>query len=180
MQQSINRGKSYCKNYDTRINSKTIRGLIHKQGFPQHEIDNKLRNNMSTWIFVANLKRFRAHDFIRDYGFIEYLQTNKVTEGDIVYLYITAPYSRVEYKMIVERANIPFNEAFDDRAYSNQPNGPWPPLESEKFVRLKAIKRIQNDDLKFNHLQEHGLYLTMQSNRKISGEVADFIEEYLI
>ena len=133
---------------------------------------------MSTWIFVANLKRFRVHDFIRDYGFIEYLQTNKVTEGDIVYLYITVPYSRVEYKMIVERANIPFNEAFDDRAYSNQPNGPWPPLESEKFVRLKAIKRIQNDDLKFKHLQEHGLYLTMQSNRKISGEVADYIEEY--
>ena len=133
---------------------------------------------MSTWIFVASLNRFKVHDFIRDYGFIEYLQTNKVTEGDTVYLYITAPYSHVEYKMIVERANIPFNEAFDDRAYSNSPNISWPPLESEKFVRLKAIKRIQTDDLNFKHLQEHGFHLTMQTNRKISGEVADYIEEY--
>jgi len=58
------------------------------------------------WIFIASLKQFRIHDFIRDFGFVEYLQKNKIQEGDIVYLYITAPYKRVEYKMVVERANV--------------------------------------------------------------------------
>ena len=37
-----------------------------------------------SWIFIASLKQFRIHDFIRDYGFVEYLQKNKVQVGDHV------------------------------------------------------------------------------------------------
>ena len=66
-----------------------------------------------SWIFIASLKQFRIHDFIRDYGFVEYLQKNKVQVGDTVYLYVTAPYKRVEYKMVVERTDISSHDAFD-------------------------------------------------------------------
>lgn len=63
---------------------------------------------MSNWIFRANPERFRIHDYLREYGHVEYLQREKVEEGDIIYLYITGKVKRVEYKMVVERANIPF------------------------------------------------------------------------
>ena len=59
---------------------------------------------MSTWIVRANPSRFRIHKFIREYGFVEFRQTMKFQEGDIVYLYITAPSKRVEYKMVVKWA----------------------------------------------------------------------------
>ena len=54
------------------------------------------------WIFIANLEHFRLHDFIRDYGFVEFLQKNKVQVGDTVYLYITAPYKTLVLPIYVE------------------------------------------------------------------------------
>lgn len=127
------------------------------------------------WIFIASLKQFRIHDFIRDFGFVEYLQKNKVQEGDIVYLYITAPYKRVEYKMVVERANISSHDAFDDRAYSLL-NKPTTLLESDKVVRLKYVDRVQTNDLSYQKLREHGFAMTMQTNRLLNEETANYIE----
>ncbi len=129
------------------------------------------------WIFIASLKQFSMHDFIRDYGFVEYLQKNKVQEGDIVYLYITAPYKRVEYKMVVERANISSHDAFDDRAYSLL-NKPTTLLESDKVVRLRYVDRVQTNDLSYQKLREHGFALTMQTNRLLNEETADYIESF--
>ena len=129
------------------------------------------------WIFIASLKQFRIHDFIRDYGFVEYLQKNKVQEGDIVYLYITAPYKRVEYKMVVERANISSHDAFDDRAYSLL-NKPTTLMDSDKVVRLKYIDRVQTNKLCYQKLREHGFNMTMQSNRLLNDETAEYIESF--
>lgn len=130
-----------------------------------------------SWIFTASLKRFRIHDFIRDYGFVEYLQKNKVQEGDIVYLYVTAPYKRVEYKMVVEKTDIPLHGAFDDRAYSLL-NKPTTLLKSDKAVRLKYVDRVQTDDLCYSKLREHGFKMTMQTNRRINEETAEYIEGF--
>ena len=130
-----------------------------------------------SWIFIASLKQFRIHDFIRDYGFVEYLQKNKVQVGDTVYLYVTAPYKRVEYKMVVERTNISSHDAFDDRSYSLL-SKPSFPLESEKVVRLKFVDRVQTDDLCYGKLREHGFNMTMQTNRRLNEETAEYIEEF--
>lgn len=130
-----------------------------------------------SWIFIANLKRFRIHDFIRDYGFIEYLKKNKVQDGDIVYLYVTAPYKRVEYKMIVENANVSSHEAFDHSAYSLLEK-PTTLLESDKVIHLKFIDRVQTDDLCYSKLREHGFNMTMQTNRRLNEETAEYIEEF--
>ncbi len=130
-----------------------------------------------SWIFIASLKQFRIHDFIRDYGFVEYLQKNKVQVGDTVYLYVTAPYKRVEYKMVVERTDISSHDAFDDRSYSLLKN-PSFPLESEKVVRLKYVDRVQTDDLCYSKLREHGFNMTMQTNRRLNEETAEYIEGF--
>lgn len=132
---------------------------------------------MQSWLFIANPYHFRIHDFIRDYGFVEYLQKNNVQVGDTVYLYITAPFKRVEYKMIVEKVNIASNEAFDDRAYSLL-NKPTTLLDSEKAVRLKYVDRVQCDDLSYSKLRQHGLKVSVQTNRRLNDEVSDYIENF--
>ena len=129
------------------------------------------------WIFVASLKQFRMHDFIRDYGFVEYRQKNKVQLGDIVYLYMTAPYKRVEYKMVVERMDISSHDAFDDRSYSII-NQPTILLETEKVVRLKLIDRVQTDELCYQKLREHGFNMSMQSNRLLNDVTAEYIDGF--
>ena len=135
-------------------------------------------NDMNKWLFRANTSRFRIHDFIRDYGFVEYLQTKNVQEGDIIYLYITAPYKRVEYKMIVERANIPLREAIDDSSYSLKKQ-PSTFVDSDVFVRFKTIAdRVENDELCYKKLLEHGFNYTMQSDRPVNDETAEYIDSF--
>ncbi len=129
------------------------------------------------WLFIANHNQFRIHDFIRDYGFVEYLQKNKVNVGDIVYLYITAPYKRVEYKMVVERMDIPSRDTFDDWSYSLSGN-PRIPLESDIVVRLKYIDRVQTDELCYTKLKEHGFNMSVQTNRLLNDETTEYIESF--
>ena len=129
------------------------------------------------WVFIASLNRFRIHDFIRDYGFIEYVRKNNVQDGDIVYLYITAPYKRIEYKMIVENANVSSHDAFDERSYSLLKK-PTTLMESDKVIHLKFIDRVQTDELSYNKLREHGFKTTMQTNRKLNEETVQYIESF--
>jgi hypothetical protein len=132
---------------------------------------------MSTWIVRANPSRFRIHKFIREYGFVEFRQTMKFQEGDIVYLYITAPFKRVEYKMVVERADIPLSEAYDDSAYSLLKK-PTTFVDSDRFVRFKNIAHIETDELCYKKLLDHGFTYTMQSDRPVNSETEAYIESF--
>lgn len=138
---------------------------------------------MSNWIFRANPERFRIHDYLKDVGHVEYLQKDKVEEGDIVYLYITGKAKRIEYKMVVERANIPFMEAEDDSSYSlRKPIETF--LVNDQFVRFKLIERVETDDLCYKKLCEHGFVgkngrdLPMTSNRRLSDETVKYIDSF--
>lgn len=133
---------------------------------------------MSNWIFRANPLQFRIHDFIRDYKFVEYLQEKNVQVGDIVYLYITAPAKRVEYKMVVEKTNISSRDAFNDTPYSLIHKATTS-KDSDKVVRFKLIsERVKNDDLCYKKLCEHGFHYTMQNDRELPDETAAYIDSY--
>ena len=141
---------------------------------------------MSSWIVRANPERFRIHDFIRDYGFVEYLQTDKVDVGDTIYLYITGKNAkRVEYKMVVERTDILPRDAFDDRPYSKT-NQPTTMVDTDRAVRFKFISRVETNELCYKKLCEHGFVgkngrnLPMNSNRCLSDETANYIESFFI
>lgn len=130
---------------------------------------------MSTWIVRANPSRFRIHDYIREHKVVEFRQTMKFQEGDIVYLYITAPDKKVEYKMVVERADIPLSDTWDDSAYSLL-GKPTTFVDSDKFVRFKYIAYIDTDELCYKKLLEHGFKYTMQSDRPVNNETEAYIE----
>lgn len=94
----------------------------------------------------------------------------KFQEGDIVYLYITAPSKRVEYKMVVKWADIPLSKAYDDSAYSFLEK-PTTFVDSDRFVRFNSIAHVETDDLYYKKLLEHGFKYTMQSDRPVNSEI---------
>ena len=96
--------------------------------------------------------------------------------GDIVYLYTTAPIQRIEYKMIVDRINVPFDEIIDDSAYSLLRNPDTVPDKDALYVRLKLIKKVDNPLLHLNFLRGYGLRSRMQSAITVSGDLLDYIE----
>lgn len=133
---------------------------------------------MQHWIFISGTKCFRMNDWLNVNDFVEYTQRNKVNVNDIVYLYTTAPICRIEYKMIVEKINIPIDETVDDSAYAVKTKEQKSRISvNDKFVRLRLIKKIDNPKLHLNCLRAMGLKSSMQTNLKVSGDLLKYIEE---
>lgn len=129
---------------------------------------------MRHWIFISSPKRFRMDDWLRCNEYVEYVQRNKVEVNDIVYLYTTAPVQRIEYKMVVDRINVPYDEMIDDSAYSLNPSRIV--NKADLYVRLKLIKKVETPLLHLNFLREYGLRSSMQSALTVSGELLEYIE----
>lgn len=130
---------------------------------------------MTNWIFISNPNRFRMDDWLRVNQFIEFVQNNNVQVNDIVYLYTTAPVQRIEYKLIVEKINIPYEYGIDDYDYSLEPES----RERNKdklLCRFRLIKKVEQPLLHLSKLREKGLRSSMQSPFKLSGALLDHIE----
>ena len=130
---------------------------------------------MTNWIFISNPNRFRMDDWLRVNQFIEFVQNNNVQVNDIVYLYTTSPVQRIEYKLIVDKINIPYEFGIDDSEYSLVP-GLQDTFKDKLLCRFKLIKRVDDSDLHLSVLREHGLKSSMQSPFKVSGALLDHIE----
>lgn len=114
------------------------------------------------------------YDWLRSNEYVEYVQRNKVEVNDIVYLYTTAPIQRIEYKMVVDRINVSYDEMIDDSDYSLNPS---PIVNKEDlYIRLKLIKKVETPLLHLNFLREYGLRSSMQSAFTVSGDLLDYIE----
>ena len=130
---------------------------------------------MTNWIFISNPNRFRMDDWLRVNQFIEFVQNNNVQVNDIVYLYTTAPVQRIEYKLIVDKINIPYEYGIDDYDYSLEPES----RETNKgklLCRFRLIKKVEQPLLHLSKLREKGLRSSMQSPFKVSGALLDHIE----
>lgn len=130
---------------------------------------------MTNWIFISNPNRFRMDDWLRVNQFIEFVQNNNVQVNDIVYLYTTSPVQRIEYKLIVDKINIPYEYGIDDYDYSLEPES----RERNKgklLCRFRLIKKVEQPLLHLSKLREKGLRSSMQSPFKVSGALLDHIE----
>lgn len=131
---------------------------------------------MRYWIFISSVKRFRMDDWLKVSDCVDFVQRNKVQVGDIVYLYTTAPIKRIEYKMIVERVNVPCEEMIDDSKYSLVLSEKEQVDKSKMYVRLRFLKKVDTLNLHLDNLRAYGLISSMQAPFKIDGELLDFID----
>ena len=132
---------------------------------------------MDNWIFISSPKRFRMDDWLKANQFIEFVQNNNVQVGDYIYLYTTAPVQKIEYKLIVDKINIPYEYGIDDYDYSLEPES----RERNKgklLCRFRLIKKVDQPLLHLSKLREQGLKSSMQAPFKISGNLLDYVESY--
>ena len=130
---------------------------------------------MANWIFIANPHHFDMAKCLLECGFVEYTQRNKVCVNDIVYLYSTAPIKQIEYKMIVEKTDIPLKESYDDSRFSFTAN-PRRQNRPDRFFRLRFLKAATTPKLGLEELRKHGLNSSMQGPMKVDGVLLDYIE----
>lgn len=133
---------------------------------------------MNYWIRAYDNKKYRVADFIRDNGFIDWNQRNHFAAGDIVFLYATAPASRLTFAMEVTRTSMTWQESPDDSEYfiSQEHYDHWlSHRQSTLYVRYSLIRELRSPYLSFRNLMEHGLGGAPRSPRRLYPEVIDYI-----
>ena len=137
---------------------------------------------MNYWIRAYDHKRYRVADFIRDYGFIDWEMRNRYEVGDIIFLYATAPESRLTFMLEVTRVEMDFKETIDNSAYfiSQQYYDQWLACrERGKYVRYELLKALGSPALRLELLREHGLSGAPRSPRRMSLELVDYVMGHL-
>ena len=98
---------------------------------------------MTYWIRAYNHQQYRVADFIRDHGFIDWGMHNHFEVGDIVFLYATAPESKLTFMMEVTATGLSWLESADDSAYfiSQQAYDQWVShRDQSRYVRCSLLK----------------------------------------
>lgn len=113
-------------------------------------------------------------------GYIDWRQSANFKIGDIVYIYLTAPIKKVEYKCVVKKINISFEETVDDKEY-------WFDIEEYKssqegyYSRLELVDHVDTEELNLDKLKEKGLKSAPQRPIKLIGErskLVDYLEKH--
>lgn len=137
---------------------------------------------MEYWVRAYNHKQFRVADFIRDHGFIDWEMTHRYAVGDIVFLYLTAPDSRLTFMMEVEQVEMDWQETEEDSSYylSQDYYDRWKrQREQRRYVRFVFVKELQSGGLGLSYLREHGLSGAPRSPRRLNIETVSYILNHL-
>lgn len=97
------------------------------------------------WIVPANPKYFDLDKAFMDNDVILWKQSNNIAVGDIVYMYVAAPYSSIKYKCKVVEVNIPYNYN-DDKVNMN------------RVMKIKLLTKYDSYSVNLAMLREHGVY----------------------
>ena len=123
---------------------------------------------MTYWIRAYNHQQYRVADFIRDHGFIDWGMHNHFEVGDIVFLYATAPESRLTFMMEVTYF---ISQQAYDQWLSHR--------EQSRYVRFSLLKELDCKALTFGLLMENGLGGAPRSPRRLMPAVVDYILNHL-
>lgn len=100
----------------------------------------------SNWIIPANPKYYDIDRHISECndGIFLWKQSRSMSEGNIVYIYVTAPVSGIRYKCRVLETDIPCRVSDDN-------------IRMTKAMRLKLLRRY-DEPVSLAHLREHGVF----------------------
>ena len=129
------------------------------------------------WLISANSKIYDFSSSFEHFGFIDWKQgKSKYTIGDIVYIYCTRPIKKIRYKCLIEKIDLDFKNIRDDREYWINIEDYYKSLNG-KFMHLKLIEQVDNENLYLNKLLEVGLKAAPQGPKKLDGILLNYIEQ---
>lgn len=131
------------------------------------------------WIISANPNMYDHSSSFEHYGFIDWRQGNAKFEiGDTVYIYSTRPLKMLQYKCIVEKINLDSIQIRDDKEYWLDKEEYYKSIDG-KFMTLRLIEQVSNEQMKLENLKKHGLKAAPQGPIKIKDEnFLNYIEKF--
>ncbi len=102
------------------------------------------RYEPTSWLVPANPRYYDIQEAFSKSDTILWKQSNSVIIGDIIYLYLAAPYSCILYKCVAVEVDIPYE--YDDGNVS-----------MHKVMKIKLLHTYNRGTFGLNTLKEHGI-----------------------
>lgn len=96
------------------------------------------------WIVPANPKYFDLEEAFAESDTILWKQSSNIIVGDIIYLYVTAPVSAIQYKCRAVEVDVPY-EYDDGNVHMN------------RVMKIQLLHKFQKGQLDFKKLNEFGV-----------------------
>lgn len=118
------------------------------------EESHQFTEQTNEWLLPANPKYYDIIHCFSDTDTIFWKQSNNIQIGDIVYLYVAAPYSAILYQCKVVDIDIPYD--YHDKNIS-----------MEKVMKIQCLRTYDKDKFTFKKLQEFGIRM-IRGPRRVS------------
>jgi|ERR1035437_7605154 5-methylcytosine-specific restriction protein A len=122
------------------------------------------------WLIPANLSIYDHAAAFAAHPIITWGLTTKNKVGDLIYIYVSAPYSRIKYKCIVDRIDVPITERLGAEFWLEKFN------PNRNLVNLRLLSILEDDRLNLKYLLENRLMLSApQGPRRVPSELNSFL-----
>ena len=127
-----------------------------------YTITNQDRGNHE-WILPANPKYFDVEKALQESDTILWKQSTHMKVDDLVYLYITNPFSSIMYKLKIVKVHLPYS-------FSDKNEG------CQQVMKLKLIKKYKKDQISLKKLNEFGIH-AVRGPRYMPKNVSEYIDK---
>jgi len=131
------------------------------------------KSKHSVWMVPVNRNNFDIEAAFDNNGAIDWTQKGNYKIDDIVYIYLAAPASRVEFRCTVTKSNIPYSEIIDDAEYRISDDDA--DIVS-KYARFELIEKRNDETLSLDNLMAHGLKKAPQGAMHVPNKLYNYIE----
>lgn len=135
------------------------------------KIEKKRKNNY--WTIPCDINYYNIEKAFNNLNVIDWKQNLKnIKIGDVVYIYVGVPYSKIMYKCIVNKINLD-NVTIDDREYWSNPEDYG---KFNKYMEIKLLKKYDNINYyHYNNLILHG-FNNRRSQSSASIQLVNYLE----
>lgn len=126
------------------------------------------------WLIPANSSTYNHAEAFDNLDVITWGLKTKNVVGDTVYIYASAPDSRIAYKCVVEKINVPLNECLGEEY--------WVGLSKQdptrNLINIRLIAKYPNDyRLSLQHLVNNSfIKVAPQGPRRIDQNLSTFLK----
>lgn len=132
---------------------------------------------MNYWIIPGRNDIFRIDDYFEANDVVDWKQSHySFAVGDIVYIYVSAPISRIKYMLRVEKTDIPFEETIVDTDYWTKNHPKEKELCHITYMRLRLLGKSNTPLLSLKTLSEYGVASLQGARRNLSKELLEHIQ----
>lgn len=114
---------------------------------------------MNTWVMPCNLKYFDINKRFENFDYVIWKRGVKAEVGDVVYIYVGQPISRIQYKCIVTDPDVD-KRTLEENSYARIGD-----IErNRKYMKL-TLEHVYKEGVPLSKLQELGMFGVRKQTR---------------